>query len=56
MTAVPVPPIERDEDVAVALVVIDALVEAVRREHQALTRLLSRAEASFPPPVERRTP
>jgi hypothetical protein len=48
MTAIPVQrPIETDAELAVALVVIDALIDATRREHEKLRRALDRAEARF---------
>jgi hypothetical protein len=54
MTAIPIPSVDSDADLAVALIVIDALIDATRREHEKLCRALDRAEARFatPPPKD----
>jgi hypothetical protein len=50
MSAIPIQrPIETDAELAAALVVIDALLDATRREHERLRRALDRAEARFAP-------
>ena len=53
MTAIPMQrSIETEAELAAALVVIDALIEATRREHENLRRSLDRAEARFAPAPE----
>jgi hypothetical protein len=51
MSAIPIQqPIDTDAELAVALVVIETLIDATRREHEKLRRALDRAEAHFAPP------
>ena len=53
MTAIPMQrPTDSDAELAAALVVIDALIDAARREHETLRRALDRAEARFAPAPE----
>jgi hypothetical protein len=50
MSAIPIQTVDdSDAELAVALIVIDALIDATRREHEKLRRALDRAEARFAP-------